>query len=245
MPANASSSPPPFLPSPSAPSRTSSPADSIEPVQLCLADEASFWPWFSWTDLATWPEKSAVTVVLPLAGFADWGLDAALDTEETVLLSVLRAAAARPALPPARLLVLPPLRFVLGPSETCAFPVDPPLAHAALDEWCASVAAAGFRRIVLFNSSPWNEELIDASARDLRIARGLQMFCVNLSALGLDFSPERGGARAPLLALLAELSATDSGPLLATAATRLASLLAEIAARPPLPDDGALATVIP
>ncbi len=213
------------------------------PTPLCIADDATFWPWHPWTDFARWTDKSAVTIVLPVAGLADWGLDAPLDAEETVLLTVLKAAAARPALPPGRLLVLPPQRYVLGPTEACAFAVDPPAAHAALDEWCASVAAAGFRRIVFYNSSPWNEELCDAAARDIRIARGLQMFCVNLSALGLDFAPWRGGERAPLRALLAELGKTPDGPLLAQAATRLAALLNEIAARPPLPRDGALVTI--
>ncbi|MCU0792974.1 MAG: creatininase family protein, partial [Opitutaceae bacterium] len=172
------------------------------PTPLCLADDATFWPWSRWTELARWPDKADTVVVLPVTGLADWGLDAPLDAEETVALSILRAAAARPALPAGRLLVLPPQRFVAGSSESCAFAVDVPTAHAALDEWCASVAAAGFRRIVLYNSSPWNEELVDAAARDIRIARGLQMFCVNLSALGLDFAPWRGGERAELRALL-------------------------------------------
>ncbi len=218
-------------------------SDLPAPTPLCIADDATFWPWHPWTDFANWPDKAATTVVLPVTGFADWGLDAPLDAEETVLLSVLRAAAARPALPAGKLLTLPPQRFVVGPSATCAFAVDAPTALAALDEWCACVAASGFRRIVFYNSSPWNEELVDAAARDIRIDRGIQMFCVNLSALGLDFAPWRGGERAALRALLAELAATDSGPLLASAADHLARLLVEISARPPLPRDGALLTV--
>lgn len=221
------------------PSATPPPA----PTPLCLADEATFWPWLPWTDFARWPDKAGTTVVLPVTGFADWGLDAPLDAEETVALSVLRAASARPALPPGKLLVLPPQRFVVGPSASCAFPVDVPTAHAALDEWCASVAAAGFRRIVIYNSSPWNEELVDAAARDIRIARGLQMFCVNLSALGLDFAPWRDGERTALRALLAELATTADGPLLAAASAHLARLIVEISARPPLPRDGALVTM--
>lgn len=214
------------------------------PPPLCIADDDTFWAWHPWTDFARWPDKPDVTVVLPVCGLADWGLDAPLDAEETVLLSVLAEAARRGSLPPGRLLVLPPQRFVLGPSDTCAFPVDPPLAHAALDEWCASVAAAGFRRVVLYNSSPWNEELCDAAARDIRIARGLQMFCVNLSALGLDFDPARGGDRAPLRFLIDELAAAEpaapAGPRLAASAAHLSRLLVEIASRPPLPRDGAL-----
>lgn len=218
-------------------------SDLPSPTPLCIADEATFWPWRIWTDFARMPDKASTTVVLPIAGFADWGLDAPLDAEETVLLSVLRAAATLPALPPGKLLVLPPQRFVVGPSDTCAFAVDTPAAHAALEEWCASVAAAGFRRIVFYNSSPWNEELADAAARDIRVERGLQMFCVNLSALGLDFAPWRGGDRSTLRALLSELAATDSGPILTKSAAHLARLLGEISARPPLPRDGAIASI--
>jgi len=226
-----------------APCASTSSAELPPPTPLCLADDATFWPWLPWTDFARWPDKAATTVVMPVTGFADWGLDAPLDAEEAVLLSVLRAAASRPALPVGKLLTLPPQRFVVGPSATCAFAVDAPTALAALDEWCASIAAAGFRRIVFYNSSPWNEELVDAAARDIRIGRGLQMFCVNLSALGLDFAPWRGGERTALRALLAELETTDAGPLLADAAAHLARLLAEISARPPLPRDGALLTM--
>jgi creatinine amidohydrolase len=180
--------------------------------------------------------------VLPISGFADWEIDAPLQIEETVALSVLRHAAAS-ALPAKRLLVLPPQRFVTGPHESCAFAVPVPVAHAALEEWCDSVAAAGFRRIVFYNSSPWNEELIDAAARDIRISRGLQMFCVNLSALGLDFAGWRSPDRSKLKALISELATTGPCPLLTESGDRLARLLREIAARPALPDNGALRTL--
>ncbi|EIP98577.1 uncharacterized protein, putative amidase [Opitutaceae bacterium TAV1] len=208
---------------------------------LCIADDATFWPWHPWTDFARWPDPGSVTVVLPVAGMADWDLGWPLDAEETLSLGILRAAAARPALPEGRLLVLPPLRFVLGPSASCAFPVDPPLAHAALAEGCSGVAAAGFRRIVLYNASPWNEELVDAAARDLRIDHGWQMFCINLSALGLDLAPWRRSETTRLLALWQELhDPAGGGPVLEAAADSLVELLREIAARPPLPANGAI-----
>jgi creatinine amidohydrolase len=165
-----------------------------------------------------------------------------LDAEETVAMAVLAAAAPRrPGMFP--LLVLPPLRFVIGPAPECAFAVDPPQAHAFIAEVAASIAAAGFRRIVLYNASPWNEELCDAAARDLRIERGLQMCCVNLSALGLDFDPARGSERRDLRSLLTTLPAAS--PELDAAAGRLAALLGEIAARPPLPAGGAIPSLVP
>ncbi len=157
---------------------------------LCVADDATFWPWRRWPEFSRWKNPAGTVVVVPLAGTADWGLGHALDAEETVLMHVLRAASrARPATLP--LLVVPPLRFVLGPGAGCAFAVAPPVAHAFVSEVLGSIAGSGFLKIVLYNSSPWNEEFIAAAARDNRIALGLQVFRISLSGLGLDLHPTR------------------------------------------------------
>ena len=162
---------------------------------LCIADDATFWPWRRWPEFSRWENPVGTVVVVPLAGTADWGLGHALDAEETVLMHVLRAASrARP--PTLPLLVVPPLRFVLGPDAGCAFAVEPPVAHAFITEVLGSIAASGFRKIVLYNSSPWNEELIAAAARDNRIALGLQIFRISLSGLGLDLHPTRSSVAA-------------------------------------------------
>lgn len=171
---------------------------------LCVADEATFWPNLRWPQFKTWPDKARTLVVVPLAGLCDAGLGHPLDAEETVLTAVLRAASAsRPGNLP--LLVLPPLRFVLGPHPGCAFPIGPAVAHALVREVVESVVASGFRRVVLFNSSPWNEDLVDAAARDLRVSLGIQTFCVNLGALGLDFHPARSRSRRTLQTVLTAL----------------------------------------
>jgi creatinine amidohydrolase len=172
---------------------------------LCTADDATFWPWFSSPAIAAWPERDQTVVVVPLAGMADWGLGHALDAEETVLLAVLAEASRRRA-PDLRLLVVPPLRFVVGPDPGCAFPVEPPVAHALIAEVAASIGAAGFRRIVLLNASPWNEEVCAASARDLRVGRGYHMFCINLGSLGLDFHPQRSRDRRRVQTLVTSLT---------------------------------------
>jgi creatinine amidohydrolase/Fe(II)-dependent formamide hydrolase-like protein len=142
---------------------------------------------------------------------ADWGLGHPLDSEETALMAVLRDAC-RAAPPARRPLVVPPLRFIFGADPSCAFAVDPPAAHAMIAEVVASVAAAGFRRIVLLNASPWNEELCGAAARDLRVSRGLQMFVIHLSALDLDFHPQRSKSRRRLQTLLTSLYGADAEP---------------------------------
>lgn len=172
---------------------------------LCIADDATFWPWHRWPEFSRWPEPERTLVVVPLAGTADWGLGHPLDAEETVLMHVLRAASLQRSstLP---LLVVPPLRFVLGPDPGCAFPLDPPTAHALLADALGSIAASGFRKIVLYNSSPWNEEFISVAARDLRVALGLQIFRISLSGLGLDLHPIRSQSRQRFQTLVTALT---------------------------------------
>jgi creatinine amidohydrolase len=231
---------------------------------LCLSDGASFWPSFSWTEFHERPRKEATVVVVPVVGLADWGLGHPLDLEEVVLCSILKEASAnRGALP---LLVLPPLRFVTGPEAGCAFAVDPPVACALISEVVLSVKASGFTRVVLLNSSPWNEELCDAVARDLRIEHGLQMFCISMSGLGLDLHPTRSKDRWRVRALFTTITGMPAGPVTATlreggpdagpsenspeageqtfesASRWLGSLLKEIFERPPLRDGGRLGT---
>jgi hypothetical protein len=188
------------------------PGDPTETPALCVCDDDSFWPWHRWTEFRDWPGKADTVVVLPVAGTADWGLGHPLDSEETVLLALVRDACRR-APAERRHLVLPPVRFVLGPDPSCAFAVDAPTAHSAVAEVVASVAAAGFSRIAIVNASPWNEELLAAAARDLRIARGLHLFLVHLSALGLDFHPVRSRSRRTLQTVLTSLYGREPGPV--------------------------------
>ncbi len=180
---------------------------------LCVADEATFWPWYSSPRIGAWPNRERTVVILPLAGMADWGLGHPLDAEETVLMHVIRDAC---RLAPAgkKPLVVPPLRFAFGADPACAFAVDPPTAHALIAEVAGSVGAAGFRKVAIVNSSPWSEELCNAAARDLRLSRGLHMFHVHLSALDLDFHPVRSRSRRNLQTLLTALTGREpeAGP---------------------------------
>ena len=187
-------------------------SDAFPP--LCVADDATFWPWLPSPRIAAWPNREATVVILPLVGMADWGLGHPLDAEETVLLPILRDAC---RLAPAgkKALMVPPLRFVFGADPGCAFAVDPPTAHAFIAEVAGSVGAAGFRKVVLVNSSPWNEELCNAAARDLRLARSLHMFHIHLSALGLDFHPLRSASRRDLQTLLTALTGAEPEAALA------------------------------
>ena len=214
--------------------------------QLCIADDATFWPWRRWPEFSRWPDPESTVVVVPVAGFADWHLGQPLDAEETVLLSVLKAASDAWN-PRQSLLVTPPLRFVVGPEANAAFAVDVPTAHAFIAEIVHSIVAAGFRRVVLFNASPWNEEIVSAAGRDLRIALGVQMFTLQLSGLGLDFHPTRGGDRQKLRALIAGLPSADkeSTVIIATVARQVAAMLFEMQQHPPLANQGRISPAQP
>ena len=163
--------------------------------QIANVDRETFWANHSWVHFAELSDKEKHLVIVPVCGFADWGLGHPLDVEETVGLAVLKFAIEELK---GRVLVrvLPPLRFSLGPYHNCFFSIDPETAYCFVEEVVYSVKLSGFRKVVLFNTSPWNEEITEkACARDLRINLGLQMFSINLSALGLDFHPERSTSR--------------------------------------------------
>jgi creatinine amidohydrolase len=178
---------------------------------ICVADDATFWPWLSSPEMASWPNPGSTVVIIPIAGLADWGLGHPLDAEETVLMHVVRDAC-RLTAGDRKPLVVPPLRFTFGADPSCAFSVDQPTAHALIAEVAASVAVAGFQKIVIVNSSPWGEELCGAAARDLRVSRGLHMFQVHLSAIGLDFHPVRSQSRRKLQTLLTSLYGSEPEP---------------------------------
>jgi creatinine amidohydrolase len=173
-------------------------------LALCTADDMTFWPWLSWAKIGAWPNPEGTVVVVPLAGIADWGLGHPLDAEETVLMHLVRGAS-RLVPKDRKPLVVPPMRFAFGAAPSCAFSVDQTTAHAFIAEVVASIATAGFRKVVIVNASPWSEELCSAAARDLRVALSLQMFHIHLSAIGLDFHPLRSRSRRALQTLLTAL----------------------------------------
>ncbi len=192
-------------------------SDSTTPP-LCVADDATFWPWHPWTDFAAWADKANTVVVIPMAGLADWGIGHALDAEETVSLAVLKQASQKFE-PKNKLLVIPPLRFQFGADPNCAFAILPDAAHAQLQEVCSCIAGAGFKKIVLYNSSPWSEEFCSGAGRDIRIALSVQMFAIHLSALDLDFHPVRSKSRKTLQTVITALTGHLPEPPPSPAAT--------------------------
>jgi creatinine amidohydrolase len=193
----------------------------MTPPPAALADlpDDALWSSRTWADFAAMParRRAATPVLLPLFGFADWGLGRPLDLEEIIGSAVLREALrATAAAGGPDTVVLPPLRFVCAPYPHTLFGVDLPAALELVREIAAGVHAAGFSRLVLFNTSPWNEEAALIAAGDLRVDPGLHTFVIHLAALGLDLHPIRSTNRTCVqcaaCACLGRLPQPDSPP---------------------------------
>jgi creatinine amidohydrolase len=160
----------------------------MSPFWLAHADPATAWAHQAWSELASRTDRDNTVVVFPIHGFADHGMALPLDIEETVGSAVLRAAVEALA-GAAPVLVLPPLRLCLAPYPHTFFGVDPETALASLREIAAGVKAAGFAKLVFFNTSPWNAELLSTAALDLRVHQDLYPYLIGSAGIGLGFHP--------------------------------------------------------
>lgn len=182
---------------------------------LADAEPETFWAHHAWTDFAALPQKEYAVVVLPVHGFAHHGASLPLDIEEVLGASLLRQAIVQVK---ARFAVrvLPPLRF--APTERAGgfFGLDPETAHDLVGEIAAGVKAAGFHKLVFFNTSPCNEPFVGAAAMDARAGLGLRTYVIHARSLGLDVSSDHAGAvesmAARLAGLLAEIRAHLAPP---------------------------------
>lgn len=181
-------------PRPKAPRTPVKPAVSPLSTLVELPDSV-LWSSRTWTDFAALRQPGKHLALLPVFGFADWGLGRPLDLEETLGAAVLREALAVPSTAALPLHVLPPLRWVLGPYPHTMFGIDWETALDLLHELATGVHRAGLRKLVLFTTSPWNEELIQAAGRSIREKLGLHVFLLRLGALELDLHPVRSTSR--------------------------------------------------
>jgi creatinine amidohydrolase len=152
------------------------------------ADSTTAWAHQSLSDLASRTDKDRALVILPVHGFADHGLGLPLNTEEVTGSAVLRAAIDSAALQK-NILVLPPFQFGAAPYAHTHFGVDPETALDALGEILASIKASGFTRVLLFNTSPWNTELVNTAALDARTALDLRPYVIGSAGIGIPFHP--------------------------------------------------------
>ena len=178
------------------------------PHRLYNGSDAFAWHARRWPQFA---EAGKCIAIQPVYSTTDWGMGRPLDAEEVVAAAVLdRALEHVDKVHP--FLVLPPFRFTPRQSRMSAFSVDIEAAHEGLEAVLRSAASSGLERFILFNSSPLLEEWVDVAARDMRVRHDLQLFCINLSGVGLDFHPIRGGRRSGLDAALTCLLGVEPMP---------------------------------
>ena len=175
---------------------------------LADADPATAWAHHAWTDFAALPEKEHAVVVLPVHGFLRRGAGQPLDLEELRGGALLHRAV---ELVRERFTVrvLPPLRLVPAAGPDACFGLDPETGHDVVAEIAADVAAAGFPKLVFFNTSPGLEPFVTAAAMDARTESGLRAYVVHARSLGFDAERDEAAGRearaAQLGALLAEI----------------------------------------
>lgn len=224
-------------------------------IHLANAEPETFWPHLQWPRFTDRAKNREAIVVLPFFGFHAYDATLPLDLEESIGSEVLKLAVAqvKAEFP---LLVCPPVRYlpIAKPTTYCA--LDFELAYDLGDEVLAAINLCGFRKVILFNTNPFCEEFIDVLGRDMRIKHKLQMFCVNMSGLGLDLDLERvprsmgvgrdgestldAEALNKARTLLEAIGAGTAGDqaLLTQMTGTLSTLLREIWERAPLANDG-------
>ena len=162
-----------------------------------LALPSRFWSELGTRDfarLAASPECARTVAVLPVAATEQHGPHLPVSVDATLLQGVVDAALAllRPDLP---VLFLPPQNVGLSP-EHARFPGTLTLAPATLialwTEIGESVARAGIRKLLLFNSHGGQVSVMDIVARELRARSGLLVY--SASWFGLP-QPEAVSAR--------------------------------------------------
>ncbi|NBB80700.1 MAG: creatininase family protein [Verrucomicrobia bacterium] len=188
--------------------------------KLYNGNDAFAWHARRWPQFADDVAPETKLVIQPVYSIADWAMGRPLDAEEVVGSAVLNGALEATHNDIAAL-ALPPIRYTPRQSRGTAFHLDIEVAHQVLIQTVRSAARSGLQRFVLFNTSPFLEEWIDVAARDLRVDYDLQLFCVNLSGVGLDFHPIRGGPREGLDSILTELLGCAAEPVAPKAGAEL------------------------
>jgi creatinine amidohydrolase len=143
--------------------------------------------YLNWKQVDALPRESTL-LVLPTAAIEQHGHHLPLATDTLINNLLLgRALEKLPAELP--IYALPPVHYGKS-NEHIGFPgtlsVSASTFMAVLRDLGASIASAGFKKLVLYNTHGGNTSLIDVMARDLRAEFGLRTFALHGSA-GVSF----------------------------------------------------------
>jgi creatinine amidohydrolase len=144
--------------------------------------------YLNWKQVEALP-KDRTLLVLPTAAIEQHGHHLPLATD-TLINNLLLGKSLEKLAPDAPVYALPPICYGKS-NEHIGFPgtlsVSASTFMAVVRDIGASIAACGFKRIVLYNTHGGNSSLVDVMARDLRAEFGLRVFCLFGSA-GASFT---------------------------------------------------------
>ncbi len=151
-------------------------------MKTWIPDARNF-AYLNWKQVDALPRDSTL-LVLPTAAIEQHGHHLPLATD-TLINNVLLGRALSLLSPDLPIYALPPVCYGKS-NEHIGFPGTIALSAktymSVLHDIGASIAAAGFKKLVLYNSHGGNTALNDVMARDLRAEFGLRTFHMNASA---------------------------------------------------------------
>ena len=155
-------------------------------MKTWVPDSRNF-AYLNWKQVDALPRESTL-LVLPTAAIEQHGHHLPLATD-TLINNLLLGHALEKLSPEMHVYALPPVHYGKS-NEHIGFPgtlsVSSSTFMAVLRDLGASVASAGFRRLVLYNTHGGNTSLIDVMARDLRAEFNLRTFALHGSG-GIAF----------------------------------------------------------
>lgn len=147
-------------------------------MKTWIPDSRNF-AYLNWKQVDALPRESTL-LVLPTAAIEQHGHHLPLATD-TLINNLLLGKALEKISPDASIYALPPVCYGKS-NEHIGFPgtlsVSASTFMAVVRDIGASVAAAGFRKLVLYNTHGGNSSLVDVMARDLRAEFGLRTFAL-------------------------------------------------------------------
>ena len=145
-------------------------------MKTWIPDARNF-SYLSWKDVDALPRESTL-LVLPTAAIEQHGHHLPLATD-TLINNLLLGKALERIAAEVPIYALPPVHYGKS-NEHLGFPgtlsVSAQTFLAVVRDLGASIAASGFRRLVLYNTHGGNTSLVDVLARDLRAEFGLRTF---------------------------------------------------------------------